>query len=168
MVVSSSVNRVALVVAVLLAGGIGWIAIADRDPVLFVLGLGLLIVAPFVRHTDPVASTEAFRARVDQLQAMPAPPAAGGTATGETPIPGMSPQVLALLVAGNKIGAIKRYREEYGSGLKEAKDARRCIRAAARPAALSDRLGRGTRLTASHPRRTEPRPSRPPTRPLST
>jgi len=100
MVVSSSVNRVALVVAVLLAGGIGWIAIADRDPVLFVLGLGLLIVAPFVRRTDPVASTEAFRARVDQLQAMPAPPAAGGTATGETPIPGMSPQVLAQLVAG--------------------------------------------------------------------
>jgi hypothetical protein len=124
-IVSSSVNRVALVVAVLLSGGIGWIAIVNRDPVLFVLGLGLLIVAPFVRRTDPTASTAAFRAQVDRLQSMPAPPAAGGTATatGETPIPGMSPQILALLITGNKIGAIKRYREEYGSGLKEAKDA---------------------------------------------
>ena len=64
-------------------------------------------------------------AQVDRLQTMAAPPASAGTATatGQTAIPGMSPQVLAQLVAGNKIGAIKRYREVYGSGLKDAKDA---------------------------------------------
>lgn len=120
MVVSSSVNRVALVVALLLAGGIGWIAIANRDPLLFVLGLGLLMVAPFVRRTDPAAAAH-FRAQIDRLQTMPPPRAS--TAGGQTSIPGMSPQVLAQLVAGNKIGAIKRYREEYGSGLRDAKEA---------------------------------------------
>ncbi len=123
MVVLSSVNRGALVVAILLAGGIGWIAITNRDPVLLVLGIGLLIAAPFDRRTDDAA---AFRARFDRLQAMPGDPAEGianPTAQQGTTIPGMSPQVLAQLQAGNKIGAIKRYREEYGSGLKEAKDA---------------------------------------------
>ena len=54
---------------------------------------------------------------------MPAPPDVANRPGQPTSIPGMSPQVLAQLVAGKKIGAIKRYREEYGSGLKEAKDA---------------------------------------------
>jgi large subunit ribosomal protein L7/L12 len=35
---------------------------------------------------------------------------------------GVSPAVLALVQQGNKIGAIKQYREETGCGLKEAKD----------------------------------------------
>jgi len=34
-----------------------------------------------------------------------------------------SPAVLELVRDGNKIGAIKQYREETGVGLKEAKDA---------------------------------------------
>jgi ribosomal protein L7/L12 len=36
---------------------------------------------------------------------------------------GFSPAVLALVQRGNKIGAIKQYREETGLGLREAKDA---------------------------------------------
>jgi large subunit ribosomal protein L7/L12 len=46
-----------------------------------------------------------------------------------TPVPmaktggGFSPAVLALVQQGNKIGAIKQYREETGLGLREAKDA---------------------------------------------
>lgn len=36
---------------------------------------------------------------------------------------GFSAEVLELSQRGNKIGAIKRYREETGVGLKEAKDA---------------------------------------------
>jgi ribosomal protein L7/L12 len=35
----------------------------------------------------------------------------------------MSPAVLALAQQGNKIAAIKQYREETGAGLREAKDA---------------------------------------------
>jgi large subunit ribosomal protein L7/L12 len=35
----------------------------------------------------------------------------------------MSPAVMELVQQGNKIGAIKQYREETGVGLKEAKDA---------------------------------------------
>jgi ribosomal protein L7/L12 len=122
-IISSSVNKLALVVAVFLAAEIVWFGISTHDLLLSVFGIALLVVGPFVRRTDPAASAAAFRARVDQLQAMPAPPAAAATATGATTIPGMSPQVLAQLMAGNKIGAIKRYREEYGSGLKDAKDA---------------------------------------------
>ena len=36
---------------------------------------------------------------------------------------GYSAEVLELVRSGNKIGAIKRYREETGLGLREAKDA---------------------------------------------
>jgi hypothetical protein len=129
-VVSSSVNRVALLVPVLLAAAIGWIGFRDGDPLLIVLALGLLVDDPLVRHSESAGNTLALRGRIDQLQPMPAQPpylasasTDPGTASATTPIPGMSPQVLAQLRAGNKIGAIKRYREEYGSGLKEAKDA---------------------------------------------
>lgn len=48
----------------------------------------------------------------------PARPAAGAGGGG-----GISAAVLALVRDGNKIGAIKQYREETGVGLKEAKDA---------------------------------------------
>ncbi len=128
MIVSSQVNRVALVIAVLLAVGIAWIAIADRDFGLLVLDLGLLLVAPFVRRVDIAGGALGLRGQVDQLQPMRAPPRSYPTssdpsAASGTSIPGMSPQVLAQLLAGNKIAAIKRYREEYGSGLKDAKDA---------------------------------------------
>jgi large subunit ribosomal protein L7/L12 len=44
----------------------------------------------------------------------------GGVAAGMTG--GASSAVLALVQQGNKIGAIKQYREETGCGLKEAKD----------------------------------------------
>ena len=127
MILSSSVNRVALLVAVLLAAGIAWIAIKDREPLLIVLGLGLLLVGPFIRRTDAQADEAsavrclfgADRVRRWPLRRRPPPPALAQP----TSIPGMSPQVQALLLGGNKIGAIKRYREEYGSGLKDAKDA---------------------------------------------
>ena len=122
MIVSSSVNKLALVVAVLLAAGIVWIGISTHELLLSVFGIALFVVGQFVRRTDPVPSTADFRAQVDRLQVMPAPPT-DPTSQQATSIPGMSPQVLAQLVAGNKIAAIKRYREEYGSGLKEAKDA---------------------------------------------
>jgi hypothetical protein len=121
-VISSSINRVACVVAVVLAAAIVWIGLRDGDALLIVLGVGLLLVGPFVRRTDSTDHEAAFRAQVDRLQAMPAPPA-NPADSPSTAIPGMSPQVLAQLMAGNKIGAIKRYREEYGSGLKDAKDA---------------------------------------------
>jgi hypothetical protein len=121
-VISSSINRVACLVAVVLAAAIVWIGLRDGDALLIVLGVGLLLVGPFVRRTDSTDHAAAFRAQVDRLQAMPAPPANPADAQ-PTAVPGMSPQVLAELMAGNKIGAIKRYREEYGSGLKEAKDA---------------------------------------------
>jgi hypothetical protein len=49
--------------------------------------------------------------------------------SGTPPMPtmsgpsGFSPAVLDLVQQGNKIGAIKQYREETGVGLKQAKDA---------------------------------------------
>ena len=50
----------------------------------------------------------------------------GGTPPTTTPVSGpggYSEAVLELVRDGNKIGAIKQYREETGVGLKEAKDA---------------------------------------------
>jgi hypothetical protein len=50
----------------------------------------------------------------------------GGTPPTSTPVSGgggYSAAVLDLVRSGNKIGAIKQYREETGTGLKEAKDA---------------------------------------------
>ena len=116
-IVSSSFNRIALAIALALAAGIGWIALERRDPLLLVLAVGLLLVGPFVRRVDSEAPTTARTL-----------PRAVGTAAvdpvpEETSIPGLSRQVRDQIVAGNKIGAIKRYREEYGCGLKEAKDA---------------------------------------------
>ena len=54
------------------------------------------------------------------------PPQYGGS-TGPAPAVGpvrgvASAAVLDLVRGGNKIGAIKQYREETGAGLKEAKD----------------------------------------------
>ena len=50
-----------------------------------------------------------------------APPGAGAPATR---MPGADPDILDLIAKGNKIGAIKVYRERYRPpGLKEAKDA---------------------------------------------
>jgi hypothetical protein len=124
-VVSSSVNRLALVVAVLLAAGIGWIAIQDKDPLLIALALGLLVVAPFVRRPESADDGGRLASRVDRFQlspTQPAPPVSPALVPA-TPVAGMSPGVRDQIVAGNKIGAIKRYREEYGVGLKEAKDA---------------------------------------------
>jgi hypothetical protein len=124
-VVSSSVNRLALVVAVLLAAGIGWIAIQDRDPLLIALALGLLAVAPFVRRPEGADDGGRLWSRVDRFQVsatQPAPPVSPALVPA-TPVAGMSPGVRDQIIAGNKIGAIKRYREEYGVGLKEAKDA---------------------------------------------
>jgi hypothetical protein len=125
-VVSSSINRVALAVAVLLAAGVAWIGVRNGDPLLIVLGIALLAVGPFVRRPDGSDVGAAMRAQIDRLQAMPAPPpdpAAGTDPVGATPNPGISPPVRALILSGQKIQAIKRYREEYGSGLKDAKDA---------------------------------------------
>ena len=122
MIVSSSVNKVALVVAVLLAAEIVWFGISTHDLLLSVFGIALLVVGPFVRRTDAAGPTRAFRARVDRLQPMAAPPLQL-VPQQPTSVPGMSPQVRELIATGNKIGAIKRYREESGLGLKEAKDA---------------------------------------------
>jgi hypothetical protein len=124
-VISSSVNRLALVVAVLLAAGIGWIAIRDQDPLLLALVAALLVVAPFVRRPEGADDHDTFASRVDRFQRSPPQPAtsAGPALVAATPIAGMSPGVRDQIIAGNKIGAIRRYREEYGVGLKEAKDA---------------------------------------------
>ena len=40
----------------------------------------------------------------------------------EEPNAGVSPEILELVRRGNKIGAIKLFREETGFGLKEAKE----------------------------------------------
>ncbi|MCX8564056.1 ribosomal protein L7/L12 [Mycolicibacterium mucogenicum] len=48
----------------------------------------------------------------------PTPPARPQPSAG----PGVSPEVLRLAGAGQKIQAIKRLREETGMGLKQAKD----------------------------------------------
>ncbi|MUL79817.1 ribosomal protein L7/L12 [Mycolicibacterium sp. CBMA 226] len=48
----------------------------------------------------------------------PAPPTRPQPSAG----PGVSPEVLRLAAAGQKIQAIKRLREETGLGLKQAKD----------------------------------------------
>ena len=47
---------------------------------------------------------------------------AAGPAQGVTTGGGVSPLVMQYLQQGNKIQAIKQYREETGVGLKEAKD----------------------------------------------
>jgi ribosomal protein L7/L12 len=47
----------------------------------------------------------------------------GGQAAAVAGSGGMSPAVMALVGQGNKIGAIKQYREETGSDLREARDA---------------------------------------------
>jgi hypothetical protein len=128
-IVSSSVNRLAFVVAVLLAAAIVWFGISTHDLLLSVFGIALLVVGPFVRRPESAGNASGLRGQVDQLQPMPAAPPpypasapSDPSAASGTSIPAMSPQVLAQLAAGNKIGAIKRYREEYGVGLKEAKD----------------------------------------------
>jgi hypothetical protein len=124
-VISSSVNRLALVVAVLLAAGIGWIALRNGDLLLIALALGLLVVAPFVRRPEGADDGGRLASRVDRFQVSPVQPAPSvvPSLVPATPVAGMSPGVRDQIIAGNKIGAIKRYREEYGVGLKEAKDA---------------------------------------------
>jgi hypothetical protein len=124
-VISSSINRLALVVAVLLAAAIGWIAIRDQDLLLLVLTAGLLVVAPFVRRPEGADARGALASRVDRFHRSPAQPApsVAPALIPATPVAGLSPGVRDQIVAGNRIGAIKRYREEYGVGLKEAKDA---------------------------------------------
>ncbi len=68
-------------------------------------GMGLKEAKDFVEGWERAGSPPAL--------AVSAPPAPGGAGMAE---------VRALAAAGNKIGAIKRYRELSGVGLKEAKD----------------------------------------------
>jgi ribosomal protein L7/L12 len=60
--------------------------------------------------------------RVADLEQRMAALEGGGPAAAPT-APDADPQVRALLQSGNKIEAIKRYRELTGVGLAEAKDA---------------------------------------------
>jgi ribosomal protein L7/L12 len=48
---------------------------------------------------------------------------AEGAPPPRPPTPNADPEVLRLIRGGNKIGAIKRYRELTGLGLKESKEA---------------------------------------------
>jgi ribosomal protein L7/L12 len=121
MVESTTINRAALLVAIALAAGIAWFAIQDREPLLLVLALGLLLVGPLVRHVDHAPATFA----APQAPARPVTQTAAGASPPSDAIaavPGMSPAVYEQLVKGDKIGAIKQYRTETGLGLREAKD----------------------------------------------
>jgi len=89
------------------------------------LAVGVVIGALFVwglmprrdRPADPMRMARLER-RVDDIAAtVGLPPDALSTAAHP------SAQVLALIDGGNKIGAIKQYRTETGSGLREAKEA---------------------------------------------
>jgi large subunit ribosomal protein L7/L12 len=70
---------------------------------------------------DRVAKLEAAVASLQVQLASPQPPGSAAAA----PMPGTEwmSEVQALVASGNKIQAIKVYRERTGVGLKEAKDA---------------------------------------------
>ena len=78
-----------------------------------ILGLGLILVGFLIgRWTAP-------RERNTVVYTPPRPRAGDATLGGGE----ADAEIEAILRAGNKIEAIKRYREAYGTGLKDAKDA---------------------------------------------
>jgi ribosomal protein L7/L12 len=112
-----------------------WIAIGIVAVVAFLLGFGV----GKSRNTggaDPFPLNSAVRVGAQSTpgaKAASPPPQATNVTPGELPDKVMD-EVQELLLAGNKIEAIKLYRKQTGSGLKEAKDAVEAIqRAMMRP-----------------------------------
>ena len=79
-------------------------------PQFVLLGLALLIIGFVVGRVTASGRRTTVTYERPRARAAGEPP---GTDTG----------VKAALLAGNKIEAIKRYRQVHGTGLKEAKDA---------------------------------------------
>ncbi len=116
MIVSSNVNRVALIVALVLAGTIAWIGFRDSEPLLIVLGPALFAVAALIKG-DAGPMPAAIRRPPQHLEPL-APP---------------SSEVERLMLDGRKIAAIKQYRDETGAGLRQAKDAVEALERRIRP-----------------------------------
>lgn len=90
---------------------------------------------------NKIAAIKHYRAATgvslkDAKDAVEAMAVGRATAHLATSMPANAPTVTALLLSGNKIEAIKRYREATGLGLKEAKDAVEAL-AAQLPAAAA-------------------------------
>lgn len=85
-----------------------------------VFALGKALSSQAQRHPEGDRAPPDAPGRAKPSPEQPAPRASLSTSAPEA---ARDPEVLAALAAGQKILAIKRYRELTGVGLKEAKDA---------------------------------------------
>jgi ribosomal protein L7/L12 len=77
-----------------------------------VLGTFVMVLLSLARNSSPKTDTRRLERKLDLILKH----------LGIDPNPGVNEQVLELMKSGQKIQAIKLYREQTGVGLKEAKD----------------------------------------------
>lgn len=97
-----------------------------RDEITRLLALGQKIEAIKLYRADTGASLADARAAVERMELAPGPVTPGERHTPATPgaVPAsLRRDVETLVMRGQKIQAIKRYREQTGLGLREAKEA---------------------------------------------
>ena len=77
-----------------------------------VLGIFVMVLLSIARNQSSVASNRRLERKIDLILKH----------LGIAPNQGVDEKIMELIKAGEKIQAIKLYREQTGAGLKEAKD----------------------------------------------